>query len=184
MSPYTIQLIAWFKLVTKKNNEISFLFFNDGNLTPDSSKIIGKTGGLYYKRLSNFKDVSELAIETMLAGFGGDSPENDIEAILQGIKQCPKCNNIILIADNYSNMRDISLLSKIGKPIHIILCRTYGGINVQYLKLAQKTNGSIHTIEQDLSNLAKMNEGEIIKIGNKTYKILNGQFIILYDKKI
>ncbi|CAF4270482.1 unnamed protein product, partial [Rotaria sordida] len=33
-------------------------------------------------------------------GNGGDGPENDIEAILYGIKQCSTCTNLIHIAGN------------------------------------------------------------------------------------
>ena len=47
MSPYTTQLLLWYKLHETEKDVNQFVFFNDGNMTPDDKKVIGATGGIY-----------------------------------------------------------------------------------------------------------------------------------------
>jgi hypothetical protein len=177
MSPYSAQLFVWHRLNIDKNKVQHFVFFNDGDMAPDNKKVAGKTGGLYYSKADNFEELKEVAFECMRNGYGGDAPENDIEAILNGLKKCENCKDIILIADNWANMRDYEFINKIDKPIKIILCGTQFGINKQYLDLARQTKGSIHTIEEDILNLMEMKEGEEISISGHIFKIEKGRFI-------
>jgi hypothetical protein len=179
MSPYGAQVLLWQALNMTNKPIKNFVFFNDGDMTPDKEKEIGNTGGIYYCTAENLDTVVNTASETIMNGCGGDSPENDIEAILYGIKKYPDCSEIVLIADNLSNMRDYELLSKIKKPVKVILCGTNYGINVQYVNLAYRTKGSIHTIEQDIDNMIEMKEGEKFKIGKKNFKISGGKIIAL-----
>ena len=51
--------------------------------------------------------------------------------------------------------------------------------NTVYLYIARATGGSVHTMDQDLTDLAKLNEGEIVTIGTKKYVITNGKFVLL-----
>ncbi|WCL50652.1 hypothetical protein [Leptospira sp. GIMC2001] len=181
MYPYTNQLIFWFKLNTLKNKLKSYLFFNDGDMNPDKGKRPMMTKGLYYSEVSKFEDIRSLAEKTMKAGYGGDSQENDIEALVSGIEHCPSCKDIILIADNFSRMRDLEYFDSIKKPVKIIICGFYGIINPEYIYLAWKTGGSIHTIEEDILHLSKLNEGESIKIGDKYYLLKNNKFVLMND---
>jgi hypothetical protein len=177
MSPYSAQLFIWHKLNMNKKKVQHFVFFNDGDMTPDEKKLTGKTGGIYFSNADNFDELEKVAFKCMYAGGGGDMPENDIEALLLGVEKYPKSKDIILIADNWANMRDYSMLTKVNRPIKIILCGTQFGINKQYLDLARQTKGSIHTIEQDITNLMDLKEGQEIKIGKEKFKISKGQFI-------
>lgn len=182
MSPYVSQVILWYHLKIKEDKVKSFVFFNDGDRTPDYNKEIGKTGGIYDTDIKDIDSVINTAIKTISCGTGGDAPENDVEAILHGIQKFPEAENIILIADNKSDIRDTILIDKIEKPVKVILCGTENGVNVEYLNLALKTGGSIHTIEEDLENLIELNEGEEIKVGDSIFVIKNGKFV--FSKKI
>ena len=82
-----------------------------------------------------------------------------------------------MIADNWATPRDVKLLSGIGKPIHIILCGAWYGINVDYINLALQSGGTVHTIDEDLTELAKVNEGETIEIMGKVFEMKGGRFI-------
>lgn len=113
----------------------------------------------------------------MSSSNGGDTPENNIEAVLKGIENCPDCEEIIMIGDNFATPRDLSLLSDVGKPIRLILCGTSVGINTVYLDMVRKNKGSLHTIEEDIVNLMDLNEGSEITIGGKLYKIEKRQFV-------
>ncbi len=179
MSPYTAQLLLWFKLHTADKKVKQFVFFNDGNMTPDNKKVIGSTGGIYDARASSFEDVNVLARKTMMAGCGGDGPENNVEALLKAIGLCPDCNELIMIADNWAPVKDISLLAKVKKPVRVILCGTSFGINVQYLNLARATGGSVHTMEKDLTELIKLKENEEVVLNKQRFRIEKGVFVLV-----
>lgn len=178
MSPYVAQILLWFRLNDTDERAKHFLFFNDGNKTPDAKKKVGRTGGLYASPATNFEEIQALAYKTMRNGDGGDWPENDMEALLTGIKQCPDCEDIILIADNNAAIRDWRMMQLVKQPIRVILCGVEDFINPQYLNLVKMSNGSLHTIEADLTTLMKLKEGQEIIIDEKTYKIQKGKFVI------
>lgn len=177
MYPYTAQLILWLKLNSNDGFVRHFTFFNDGDETPCSEKKIGSTGGIYHIASELYKAVAEKVIKAMQGGCGGDIQENDLEAILSGIENCPHCNDVILVADNFSPCRDLSLLKFVKKPVKIILCGVYENFHVEYLQIAYETGGSIHTIEDDILDLMTLKEGETIEIGQYKYKIVKGQFV-------
>ncbi|MFK7949550.1 MAG: hypothetical protein AB8G11_18300 [Saprospiraceae bacterium] len=179
MSPYVAQVLLWFKLNNIDQRAKYFMFFNDGNSTPDEHKKVGKTGGLYQSPASDYETIEALAYQTIRAGDGGDWQENDVEALYFGIQNCPKCKDVILIADNDSPVRDWRMMKMIKRPVRVILCGVEDNyLNPQYLNLARITKGSIHTIEKDITDLMKINEGESIEVNGITYKIYKGNFVI------
>ncbi len=179
MSPYSAQLLMWFKLNTINEKVKQFVFFNDGDMKFDHQKVIGSTGGIYAARAATYEDVEALAFKTMTNGNGGDGPENDVEALIKAMELCPECNDIVLIADNWAPIKDISLQAKIKKPVKIILCGSDYGVNVEYLNFARATGGSVHTMTEDITELVKMNEGQQLTIGKQLFKIENGKFVEL-----
>lgn len=174
MSPYYLEVIAWYCL-HKFQNEVSFSFFNDGDGISNDKKLIGKTGGVHQVTTNSLDTIAKYVLETIKTGCSGDNPENDVEAILKSIEKNPKAKEIILIADNWSDMRDYSLRFQVDRPVRIILCGTENGINPQYLNLAYITKGSVHTMEEDLSNLFKLSEGSKFSLGGETFVIRFGK---------
>jgi len=85
----------------------------------------------------------------------------------------------VLIADNNAPVKDISLLKNLHKPVRVVLCGVYGNIQTDYLDIARATGGSVHTIENDVTDLKKILEGQAIQIGGNTYRLLNGKFVML-----
>ncbi len=179
MFPYTSQLILWFKLKSQDGDEKSFTFFNDGDDTPQNFKKTGEVGGIYQTKTSSYLDIMDLAQQTMRYS-GGDAPENNIEATIAALESYPEVDDLIMIADNYATPRDLKLLRKVKQPIHLILCGTKYGINIEYLNLVRKNGGTLHTIENDLTGLTKMNEGEILNFNSRYFKIVNGEFLEVY----
>jgi hypothetical protein len=176
MSPYTAQWMTWLKLNFKKRPTKMHVFFNDGNWTYDRDKVAGKTGGIYTVEANTEADIYNTAFETMRNGGGSDMPENNIEATLRGIEQCSDCGDVVMIADNWATPRDLAFLNQVKRPVKVIVCGSWGGINTKYLDLARATGGSVHTMEEDLTNLAKLSEGETINIGTQKFIIKNGKF--------
>ncbi len=180
MSPYAVQLLVWLKLTIKNKRAKYFVFFNDGDAKMSSEKEIGKTGGIYTVEGNSLDSVFNKMIEVMQNGFGGDLPENNMEAILYGMNTFDKYDGIVLIADNIATPRDIELTKKINKPVKIILCGAFNKINPVYLDIARQTGGSVHTMEEDILDLMKINEGEEITINNQTFKIVDGKFVAVF----
>lgn len=150
MYAYSGQLLLWLKLHEDERRIKQFVFFNDGDDKEDDNKIMGSTGGIYSTSSSVFDVVEQLVFKTMSNGNGGNIPENNIEALLNGLHACPDCSAVIMIADNASKVSDMALLKQINKPVHIILCGVHDVINADYLNIAKSTGGSLHTAEEDI----------------------------------
>lgn len=181
MGGYTSQLLQWIALANHSKRIKSLVCFNDGNMKADNVKKMGSVGGIYHSDSNSVNNFIYTMTKSMTAGGGGDAPENNIEAVLSAIKKDPTIKEVILIVDNYANMRDYSMISEVKIPVRVIVCGNLFGVNTQYLDLARNTKGSIHTMEDDLTKLYDLNEGEEIKIGKMVYTIKNGKFVV-YNK--
>ncbi len=179
MGTYTQQILKWLALETNLKRIKHVVCFNDGDTKKDKTKETGKTGGIYHSEDASLNSITQVMMKAMRNGGGGDAPENDVEALLDGIKTNPNCKEIILIADNWANMRDYSMIADVKKPVRVVICGNYYGINTQYMDLARVSGGSVHTMENDLMNLMKMNEGEEIKVGKQVYMIKEGKFVLV-----
>lgn len=179
MSPYVSQVLLWYLYKWNKKETTNIVLFNDGDRKPDHLKLVGQTGGLYIKSTNKYDDFLSLLQQANSNGYGGDIPENGVEAILKAQKEFPDSKEIIFIADNYADMRDFELIPKIKIPVRVILCGTHFFVNPQYLELARKTGGSVHSIEQDLVNLSKLAEGKTFQFNRRTFIIKNGEILPL-----
>jgi len=182
MSPYSAQVFVWLKKQTINSSAKYFVFFNDGDKKPSRKKQPLETEGVYVTKISNLEMVMNTAAKCMNNGSGGgENLENDIEAIIEGLKQYPEAKEIILVADNMESMRDYKFIDKIKKPVHIILCGAENRINIQYLDLARQSKGSVHTKKSDVINLQDIKEGEHFFIDDAEYTYQNGRFHSLYS---
>ncbi|MFN8317231.1 MAG: hypothetical protein U0T32_12360 [Chitinophagales bacterium] len=178
MSPYTTQLLLWYKLHETEEDVNQFVFFNDGNMKPDDKKVIGATGGIYScEGKAGYDYMAKQVSKAMQAGCGGDAPENNMEALLSLRHLTPE-QNVVMIADNFAPVKDLELLLKFKFPVKIILCGVRSYINSDYLDIARYTGGSIHTMESDIENLMLLKEGDSITINKMKYKISGGKFVL------
>ncbi|TNE62506.1 MAG: hypothetical protein EP344_04990 [Bacteroidetes bacterium] len=177
MSPYIDQVLLWHALQLVRGEQNRYVFFNDGDGKTQAEKIVGKTGGLHFADQVDMEKLLVAMKETVQFGCSGDGPENDLEALLGGAARKSGLDELVLIADNYSDVRDIELLTQLQVPVRIILCGTEHGVNEEYLEVAYKTGGSVHTIEQDIVDLTKLADGATITIGEYQYRVLRGKFI-------
>lgn len=126
--------------------------------------------------------MEQLITQARTAGNGGDSQENDLEAILYALKYTDGYDELVLVADNMSYARDMILIEKIGVPIRIILCGTSRFVNEQYLNIAYLTGGSVHTIEEEINDLSDMIEGKMITVSGYQYRFTKGRFFRMPKK--
>ncbi len=179
MIPYASQLSAWYQLNYAKEKNLQFVFFNDGDNKSDRDKVIGNTGGIYYEPVNSMEALSKFIGRVGAAGNGGDCPENNMEALIKGVKMTKPYKELVMIVDNYAPVKDIELLNQFNRPVHIIVCGASSGqsIHEDYLNIARHTKGSIHTMTEDLTRLATLNEGQEITIQKITYRVMGGKLV-------
>ena len=177
MSPYAAQLSIWYQLHYQKEKNLQFVFFNDGDAKADQDKKIGETGGIYYSPSKGIQELSDLMNKVCSAGSGGDCPENNMEALIKGNKMAAPYKELVMIVDNKAPVKDIALLKNFNRPVHIILCGYDQYVKEDYLLIAWKTKGTIHTIEEDITNIASMSEGQEVIVKGHTYRIMGGEFV-------
>ncbi|AFM03841.1 hypothetical protein Fleli_1413 [Bernardetia litoralis DSM 6794] len=184
MYHFATPVLLWHNQKSSQNDTSSiqnFVFFNDGDDTPNKEKKIGSTGGIYATKTANVDEALQIMEKAKAAGTGGDFPENDIEALIYAQKNNPKAKSLVLIADNMASVRDIKLLEELTKseiPVHILIARTeeIDLIRPEYWDIAIQTKGTIHTLKEDISleeaiehkkrldELASLNKRELKKL--------------------
>ena len=172
------QILLWYKLTFATKDFKEFVFFNDGDYKDDKLKKTGSTGGIYYCNSVNKDSVLNTASKCSNNGSGGDIQENNIEAALYAVKMNPQIKEIIMLVDNWSPMRDYSLMHQLKIPVHVLICgkSSTTSINTDYLDLAYHTKGTVNTIEEDINDMKIVAEGKTIKIDNMDYRLLGGRF--------
>lgn len=177
MYPYMDQILLWHALALIPGEQNRYIFFNDGDMQAEAEKKIGATGGIYLTENMEMDQLLATMKKTTDAGGGGDAPENDLEALLEGVRMMGEMDELILIADNYSDVRDIELLVQLKAPVRIVLAGADYGVNEDYLEIAYRTGGSIHTLSEDLFELSQLADGETVTIGGYRYLVNKGKFV-------
>ncbi len=86
--------------------------------------------------------------------------------------------NIIHIADNKGIPRNLILLNRVTKSVKVSTCQIdTAGVNPQGVNIADKTGGSLHTLEEDVVHLSEIAIGEKITIGQRIYRRTSDGFI-------
>jgi hypothetical protein len=174
MSPYVAQVFSWINSEAEKSNVQYVVCFNDGDGKENGYKKIGRTGGIYGEAYTDAVQLSKLIISTMDKCKNNDIEENDCEAIIKGIDLCANCENVVLLADSWAPVRDISLVESIKKPVKVIACGERLGLRPEYIEIALKTNGSLHFMNDDVLDLTPLRKGKQMTINGKVYAFKNG----------
>jgi hypothetical protein len=180
MSPYTAQLLFWIKSNQKLKTFKQIIFFNDDEELSTNQVNKEDATGMWAIESGNADKVISTAFEAMQEG---DHYENNLEAICLAIKKYPENKgNIVMIADNWETPCDMRLIDHLKAqkvPIRIVICGVTDKLNTAYLDLAYATNGSIHTMEDDLTEIAKIGEGKTFKLAGMKFKMSGGRFVQL-----
>ncbi|NUM49681.1 MAG: hypothetical protein HUU48_01075 [Flavobacteriales bacterium] len=184
MMPYSTHVVLWHLLNNNPHNIVTYTFFNDGDSRPISRKKIGKTGGVYVVENPKKERILNIMRMVRIAGYGNDDEEeNDLEAVLKTMQVAKNYDDVILLADANSSVRDMELLKELNRPIRIVLCgfnsQTLNLLSFwQYYEIAQYTGGSIHTVESDIENLAAMTEDSKFVIDGIEVTVKNGKVVL------
>jgi len=164
MIPYGSEVLLWHMLRTDKDDISKFAFFNDGE---KESIEIGNAGGIHFIKIKDFRKIGKTIKYFTDLGLdkNNDHPENDLEAIIKSVKNSNSHDDVVVIVDNNSPVRDMELLDQINFPVRIVLCGVVNNnINPDYIKLAYHSKGSLHTVEEDIHKFKKNKDGDIIII--------------------
>lgn len=180
MFPYTTQVFDWMNENTDNQSIKGIVFFTD------CDSLGRQTRGRLPGKMFTVRSKDELVLwDTMFAAINNtennkDKPENNIEALLYAQKHFPDADEFVMIADNSTQVKDMRQLSKVKKKVHIILCGETYEKNVafqsDYIQIAKKTKGTIHTLEDDIENIDKVKEMSVVRVGNIYFRFHKGKF--------
>ena len=177
MSPYTAQLLLWIKANQKLRSMKNIVFFNDDDEKSTAQTSVKDPSGMWPVSSGNYKKVMEVALEAMQKG---QHIENNLEAVCRAIVEFPEDKGkVLMIADNWEDPCDMHLVKYLQAqkiPIRIIVCGVNSSFNIKYLEIARATGGTVHTMEQDLTNLASMKDGTKFKIDGVKILLSKGKF--------
>lgn len=178
MAPYTAQILLWIKANQKMKTFKQIVFFNDDEENSNSQIKSFDSTGIWTIESSNADKVIQLAFKAMEKG---NHIENDLEAVCYAIKKYPENkNNVVLIADNWEDPCDMKLVEFLKQqkvPLKIVVCGVKDRMNTLYLDLAYATGGSVHTMEEDLTNIAQLGNGKTFKLNGMKFMMSAGKFI-------
>ena len=185
MSMILDDLQAWFSNYVKTNPASQFVFFNDGDKKTNAEKKMGETGGIYYTPPVPLDKLIVFMRMVYSNGQDDDLRHNYIEALIKGMQMAKQpYSDVILIVDNHATVSDMSLLSQVKVPVHVVVfCSIKGGCDhsycvPDYMKIAWQTKGTLQIDGLAYNNIGSMKNGETIKVtsSNTTYKLVNGEF--------
>lgn len=109
----------------------------------------------------------------------GSRLENVVEALILGAAGKTAEEDLLFIADNYSDVSDLEKLKDLHVPVHVVLTQSDYGINENYLEIAYRSGGSIHTMNVDIEaqQLKALKNGDLISIGQFSYTFYKGKFL-------
>ncbi|AKD55687.1 hypothetical protein [Spirosoma radiotolerans] len=175
MYPYTTQLLTWFRKNTAAIAPQGFVFFTDCDSLGQQTRPGGLPGRMYVSRDVRPANTLPLLLEAARNTVNNkDDAENTVEALIRAQTEFPQARHLILVADNLSQVKDMPLLNRLTKPVHVVLCGTTGSDTARayqpdYYQLAEQTHGSIHTLEDDL-NPATVSPTQTVRVGTRYYR--------------
>jgi hypothetical protein len=174
MYPYSTQLFAWFRGNTRKKGVKAMVFFTDCDSLGRETQFPEIPGQMFVSTQLEMENVLPVMIRAARNTVQNhQSEENDIEALLYAQTAYPQARHLILLADNSSPVKDMHLLDKMTKPVHVILCGAASdstqAMQPEYLEVARRTKGTLHTIEDDLAP-EKINTSTWLKVGQRYYR--------------
>ncbi|SFE21336.1 hypothetical protein [Spirosoma endophyticum] len=175
MYPYTTQLFAWFKKNARHPSIKGIVFFTDCDSLGLQTRPGGPAGRMFVTRSWESTTALPMLLEAARNTVQNkDDAENDVAALLFAQQEFPDARHLILLADNISTVKDMALLNTVRKPVHVVLCGTTGSdtalaFQPDYYVIANQTNGSLHTLEDDFTPKT-ISRTTSIRVGSRYYR--------------
>lgn len=173
MLPYASKLAQWYKANEAKETNTQFIFFFNGIKRPNAT-----SSCVFYQKAEGY-DKLMLLIANVHAKAGMETCTNNVEGLITNLGIQNPYKEIVLLVDKDRELTDYEYLCQLGKPVHVVMCVDDRTANAQHLTIAWKTKGSIHTMDQDIVDIGKKVEGDIVTVRGTKYKLMGGQFVVL-----
>ncbi len=179
---YSTQLLAWFRKNETNRQVRGLVFFTDCDSLGRETEP-GQSGRMFVTRSRAVGEVLPLMLASARNTMGNvDDAENNIDPLAYAQRQFPEAEHLILIADNSSAVKDMARLPELHKPVHIILCGptldTALAFQPDYYTIARQTGGSLHTLEDDLTQVAQLPPNTWIRIDGRYFRrTKRGRFV-------
>lgn len=181
MYPYLTQLLTWFEKNERNTGITGLVLYTDCDSLGRQTN--GTMPGKFF--VSHRRDVSSV-LPLLLAAARNttanqDRDENVAEALLFAQRQFPQAQTLVLVADGRSGIKDTNRLAGLTKPIAVVQCGPPDepalAFQPAYWQLARQTNGSLHTLEDDLRNPKAVPENTWVRVGGQYYRFRRGRFV-------
>jgi hypothetical protein len=179
MYQYIDELMVWnYSDEVEQNNNTYWLFngFQNNSKKSDSGN---DRRGIFYVPNNDVEGFCNTIDKIVNFSCGGNRLENVVEALILGAKDKSLDEELLFIADNYSDVSDLYKLKELTVPVRVLLTDSKYGVNEHYLEIAYKTGGSIHTTYEDISSkrLQSLEDGQQLHIGEYSYQFFKGRFL-------
>lgn len=178
MYPYIDQLLVWNYTDKTEQQHNRYWLFNGFNNAHEKLDTHSRRG-IFEVTQNDVKGFFTTIDKIVNFRCGRNRLENVVEALILGAEGKTNAEDLLFIADNYSDVSDLHKLNELKAPVHVLLTASEYGINENYLEIAYRTKGSIHTNNIDINwnRLKKLEDGEVLKIGKFQYRFFKGKFL-------
>jgi hypothetical protein len=179
MYQYIDELLVWNYTDEQEKNGNHYWLFNGFQNKHKGIVDDHHRRGIYQVQQNNVEGFCKTIDKIVNFQCGGNRLENVVEALTIGAQGMRPEEELLFIADNYSDVSDLHRLNELTQPVNVLLTASTYGINEQYLEIAYRTGGSVHTNYEDIpkEKLQSLQDGERLKIGIHQYRFMKGRFL-------
>lgn len=179
MYQYLDELMVWNYSNEHERNNNTYWLFNGFQNNSKPSDLGNDRRGIFYVPNNDVEGFCKTVDKIVNFSCGGSRLENVVEALILGAKDKSPEEELLFIADNYSDVSDLDKLKELHVPVRVLLTASDYGVNEHYLEIAYRTGGSIHTLHEDIPsrNLQSLRDGEQLHVGKYVYQFFKGRFM-------
>jgi hypothetical protein len=179
MYQYLDELMVWNYSDEQEQNNNTYWLFNGFQNDSKPSSSGNDRRGIFFVPNNDVAGFCNTVDKIVNFSCGGNRLENVVEALILGAKDKSPEEELLFIADNYSDVSDLNKLQELHVPVRVLLTASEYGVNEHYLEIAYRTGGSIHTIHEDIpsGHLQDLEDGEQLQVGKYTYQFFKGRFM-------
>jgi len=180
MYQYIDELMVWNYSNPSEQANNKYWLFNGFNYQSEEHEGHSRRG-IFHVPNNNVQGFFNTIDKIVNFSCRGSRLENVVEALILGAEGKTPEEDLLFIADNYSDVSDLEKLKDLTVPVHVLLTQSNYGVNENYLEIAYQSGGSIHTTDVDIKaeQLKNLKNGDQLKIGKFAYRFYKGKFLKL-----
>ena len=179
MYQYIDELMVWNYSDEEEQKNNTYWLFNGFQNNSKKSETDHHKRGIYNVSKNDVEGFCNTIDKFVNFSCSGNRLENVVEALIIGAENKPENEELLFIADNFSDVSDLHKLDELTVPVRVLLTDSEYGINEHYLEIAYKTGGSVHTVFEDIPSkkLQSLEDGQQLQIGKHAYQFYKGRFL-------